>query len=221
MAISNYTKVNIGEFDLWGYEVIRAQFFASASMTSVSFSRNGIRFSNACIRKFSPTEYIEFQVNPFTLQIAVLPCSEQHKPKMRWARIYADSISVRPIYGSAFLETLYELFDWNIELRYRLRGEVLQYGDKTVALFDTQTPEIFTSRYDMRMPWAAGFGDEYYNYKTSRLPETSISDYFSEYNNEPELQPTAQEDASDHILKLIEKMQMEGRCADASTDILT
>ena len=214
--------INSGEFDLRGYDVVRTQFFASANTMSVSFSQRGIRFSSACIRKFTPTEYIEFQVNPFTLQIAVRPCSEQYKSKMRWARVYADSISVRPISGSAFLKTLYELFGWNIELKYRLRGEVLQYGSEAVALFDTRTPEIFTSRYDVEMPWAIGFGDDYYSYKMSRLPGSSIKDLFMEYDNEPELQPTAQDDADDNTLRLIEKMQTEGgRYSDASTDILT
>jgi hypothetical protein len=58
----------------------------------------------------------------------------------------------------------------------------------------------------MTMPWATGFGDDYYSYRTSRLPESSISGFFSEYDNEPELHPTTQEDADEHIRKIIEKM---------------
>ena len=214
-------KLKNGDFDLRGYEVVRTQFFASASMTSVSFSKNGIRFSNACIRKFARTEYIELQIHPYNQQIVVLPCSEQHKTKMCWARIYSDRISVRTISGSAFLKTLYELFDWDIEMRYRLRGEVLHYGEKMMALFDVKTPEIFTSRYEMTMPWTTGFGENYYNYRKSRLPEASIMDLFSEYDNEPELQPTAQEIADDNIRLLIEKMQKEGRYSNVSADILS
>ena len=221
MGSSVSLKLNSGDFDLRGYDVIRTQYFATASMTSVSLSQNGIRFSSACIRKLARTEYIDLQVHPFNQQIAVLPCSEQHKPKMRWAKICADGISVRAIGGSAFMETLYELFDWDIEFRYRLRGEVLQYGNNTVALFDTQTPEVFTSRYDKTMPWAIGFGDDYYSYKKARLPEQSIMDSFSEYDNEPDLQPTAQAVADENIRMLIEQMQTEGRYSDASTDILT
>jgi len=140
---------------------------------------------------------------------------------MCWARIYANGISVRTISGSAFLKTLYELFDWNFEMRYRLRGEVLHFGAETVALFDARTPEIYTSRYDMTMPWSKGFGEDYYSYRRSRLPDTSIIDNFSDYDNEPEIQPTAQEVADDNIRLLIEKMQNEGRYSDAPTDILS
>ena len=213
-------KITKGEFDLRGYEVIRVQSFASASITSVSFSRNGIRFSSECIRKFVRTEYIELKVHPYNQQIAVIPCSEQHKLKMCWARIHTDGVSVRTISASAFIKTLYDLFEWDIEMRYRLRGEILHYNNETVALFDVRTPEIFTSRYDMTMPWATGFGESYYRYKKSRLPDTSIMDFFSEYDNEPELQPTAQDIAEVNIRLLIEKMQKEGRYSNASTDIL-
>jgi hypothetical protein len=211
----------MGEFDLRRYEVVRTQFFASASKTSVSFSKNGIRFSRACIRKFTNTEYIEIQVHPHKQLIAVLPCSEQHKTKMCWARIYDDGISVRKISGGAFLNILFELFGWDIELRYRLRGGILRFGEKTVALFDAQTPEIFESRYDMVMPWMDGFGEDYYNYRNSQLPNTFMMDFFLEYTNEPNLQPTTQEAADDHIRSLIEKMQAYGRDLYISSDILS
>ena len=210
-----------GEFDLRKYEVVRTQFFASANMTSVSISQSGIRFSSGCIRKFVQTEYVELQVHPYTKQIAVLPCLEQHKNKMCWARIYADSISVRLISGSAFLSTLYELFDWDPDKRYRLRGEIIRDENSAIALFDTNMPEIFTSRYEMTMPWATGFGEDYCNYKNSQLPEVPTRNTFSEYSNEPELQPTAQENAVDNVRVLIEKMQKGGRYSDAVTDILS
>jgi len=210
-----------GEFDLRKYEVVRTQFFASANMTSVSISKSGIRFSSGCIRKFVQTEYVELQVHPYTKQIAVLPCSEQHKNKMCWARIYADGISVRLISGSAFLSTLYELFEWDPDKRYRLRGEIIRDENGAIALFDTHTPEIFTSRYEMTMPWATGFGEDFYAYKSSQPPEVPIADTFLEYSNEPELQPTAQENAVDNVRALIEKMQKDRRCLCADADILS
>ena len=212
-------KIRCGEFDLRGYEVVRTQFFASASMTSVSFSKYGIRFSSACIQKFGKTEYVEIKVHPFNQSIAVLPCSEYEKNKMCWARVYADGISVRTISASAFLNTLYELFGWDTDKRYRLRGEIIQADNEMMAVFDAQTPEIFASRHDMTMPWATGFGNDYYRYRESQMSEPSPTYSFSEYDNEPELQPTTQETAEENIRLLVEKMQKYGRYSNDSTDI--
>ena len=212
--------IKSGDFDLRGYEVVRAQSFASANMTSVSFSKNGIRFSSACIRKFVKTEYIDLQVHPFTHEIAVIPRMEQNKPKMCWARVYADGISVRTMNASAYLKTLYELFGWDMDMRYRLRGEVIQDGKNTIALFDARRPEIFISRYDMEMPWAIGFGDDYYEYRELQNRDEFMGDSYLEYDSDPDLQPTSQEEAGENIQQLIEKLERDGRYSGASTDIL-
>ena len=98
-------------YSFHNYEIVSTQFFASANMTSVSISPNGIRFSVACIRKLPKTEYIELKVHPHNHTLAVVPCSEKEKQKMCWARLCDDTVSVRVISGRAFLQTLYELFD--------------------------------------------------------------------------------------------------------------
>ena len=213
--------IKSGEFDLRGYEIIRAQSFASASKTSVSLSKNVVRFSSACIHQFVNIEYIELQVHPDTHEIVVLPYKEYKKGRVRWARVYADGISVRAISASAFGNTLYEIFGWDTDKRYRLRGEVIQEGQNTIALFDAKRPEIFTSRYDMEMPWAIGFGDDYYKYRDSQNRDSFVGDSFMEYDSDPDLHPTSKEEAEGSIEALIEKMKNDGRYSDASTDILS
>ena len=212
--------IKSGEFDLRGYEVARTQSFASATKTSVSLSKNVVRFSSACIRQFVSIEYIEMQVHPDTHELVVLPHLEYKKGRMCWARVYADSISVRAISASAFGEALFEIFGWDTDKRYRLRGEVVKDENGAVAFFDAKKPEIFTSRYDMTMPWAIGFGDDYYEYRASQNRDDLTNVSFSEYNDDPDLQPTTQEEAAENIQMLIEQMKNDGRYSDASTDIL-
>jgi hypothetical protein len=190
-----------------GYEIIRTQFFASASKTSVSISPNGIRFSVACIRKFPETEYIELKVHPYNFILAVVPCNERHKNKLCWARLRSDGISVRAISGGAFIGMLYTLFGWNTEKRYRLRGEIIKSEKDTAALFDARTPEIFSSRYDFEMPWATSFGEHYITYKNARLTGDLIVSAYSEYDNELDLHPSSQRTANKNIRLLIKNMQ--------------
>jgi hypothetical protein len=210
MGVPALLEIKSGEFDLRGYEVVRTQFFGSASITSASFSSHGIRFSSACIRKFNVHEHIEMLVHPDSNLIAVRPCPKDFKYALRWASTNRDGLRTRLVSGAAYLGTIFELFNWKTDKRYRLRGEVFRTDSGIMALFDVRMPEIFTSRYEMIMPWATGFGEKYYSYKTSRLPEASIADAFLEYNNEPDLQPTAPGNASDNVRLLIEEMQNDG-----------
>ena len=201
--------IKSGEFDLRGYEIIRTQFFMSAIKTSMSFSKNGIRFSSACVQKFCNVENVEVQVHPFNHTIAVLPCSEHNKNKMCWAKIYANGISIRTISAKAFLDTLYELFGWDMDKQYRLRGEIIQGSAEPMALFDARTPEVFTSHYDMTLPPTIGFGDDYYNRREAKMLVSGMPGSYSEFDDEPWLRPTAQKESDRNIKALIEKMQKE------------
>lgn len=213
-------KIKRGEFDMRGYEVVRTQYFASASMISVSFSPRGVRFSSACIHSFKKTEYISLEIDPIGRMVAAVPCSKHFKEKMIWARFNSDEIRVRTVSASAFIMTIYELFGWDTDKRYRLRGDILGVDEGIYALFDTKTPEIFSSCYNMTMPWAAGFGENYYRYKQSRFSLSIRKATYTEYSSDPNLQPTEQEIAEKTIRELIEEMQTEGRCSNVVTNLL-
>ena len=144
----NQTKVVIkrGDIDFRGYEVVRTQFFTDANMISVTFSPKCIRFSSACVRQFGNVEHIDLLVQPFDSFIAVRPCPAEYKNAMYWAKVRGGKISIRAISGTAFLGTLYELFDWQPSRKYRLRGEVVQLENERIALFDTRETEIIVSR---------------------------------------------------------------------------
>ena len=193
--------------DFLGAEIIRVQSFASASKTSVSISPSGLRFSVACIRKFPETEYVELKVHPHEKMLAIVPCTQRHKNKIRWAKIHEEGISVRAVSAGAFLDTLYELFDWESGKRYRLRGEILQNGKEITALFDARKPEIFSSRYEFEMPWATSFGDDFLAYKNSHPSGVKIKSKFYEFDNEPDLCPTSQKSAGKNIYELLQKMK--------------
>ena len=194
-------------YDMHGYQIVRTQFFVSASKTSMSISPKGIRFGIACIRKFPKTECIELKVHPFETKLAVVPCSERQKNRMCWAVFRGENVCVRTISAGAFLNTLYELFGWDKEKRYRLRGEILGNGNDMYALFDAGTPEIFTARYDFEMPWATDFGEDFQSYKNSRSEAIGAARAFSEYNNKSDLQPSSQKTAKRNVKALIDKMQ--------------
>ena len=130
------------------------------------------------------------------------------------------TISVRIISGGAFLETLYELFGWDNKKRYRLRGEIVRHDNESMALFNVRTPEIFSSRYDFEMPWATSFGENFHIHNQTRPNGVLMAGTFSEYNSEPDLQPTSQKVANRNIRVLLDKMH-NGSEHNASTNILS
>ncbi|MCL2224889.1 MAG: hypothetical protein FWB96_07980 [Defluviitaleaceae bacterium] len=188
-------------------EIIRTQSFASANKTSVSISPSGLRFGVACIRKLPETEYVEIKVHPYEKILAILPCTKNHKNKIRWAKICDAGISVRAISAGAFLDTLYELFGWDREKRYRLRGEILRYDKEIAALFDAKKPEIFSSRYEFEMPWATSFGEDFLAYKNSCQGDVKIKSKFYEFDKEPDLRPTSQKSAAKNIREIMQKVK--------------
>ena len=200
--------------DFRGYEVIRTQFFASAKIISVSFSPSGIRFSRECIRRLNKCKYIELQVHPFNHNLIVIPSPKSNKLKICWASIKEDKINSYTIGGAAFLSTLYELFEWDTDKRYRLRGEVTKNGDELMIVFDVKKPEIFISRNDKIMPWASGFGEDYYNYRKSWLSGITDDDKFKEFNVEADLHPTKEKIINRNVRILIENMINERKSSD-------
>ena len=221
-------QIKRGDIDFRGYEIARAQFFTSANMISVTFSRRYIRFSSDCISKFGDTEYIGLFIHPYERVCIVRPRSAEQKDVMRWSKIRDGKIYGRAISGAAFLDTLYDLFEWNPAYNYRLRGEIVRFDNERAVSFnicepeiiiprDTEPPQDFyitkqTKRVSIILPqsWKNNFGDSYYNYLSQRninLSGMPISDTTAEYNTRPELNPTSPEKIDENIQDLLIKMQ--------------
>jgi DNA invertase Pin-like site-specific DNA recombinase len=111
-----------GDFDFRGYEVARAEFFDTHDRISVTFSSDNIKFSTEAVRKFERNPYIEMLIHPVKRMFAVRSCTSETRNKVQWAKIREEVPVPRPISGSAFLPTLFDLFDWNNSCKYRIIG---------------------------------------------------------------------------------------------------
>ena len=221
-------QVKHGDIDFRGYEIARTQFFTSASMISVTFSNRCIRFSSDCIRKFESTEYIDLLVHPYERVCIARPCSAEYKNKMRWSKLRNGKMYVREISGVAFLDAFYDLFNWESSYKYRLRGEIVQFDGERVVSFDISEPETIipcdiTQPHDMYiikqtkkssviLPQSCknNFGDSYYSYisrKNIKLSGIPIFNTATEYNTQPELNPTDSEKIGENMQDLFVKMQ--------------
>lgn len=53
----------INRLDLTGYEVVRAQYFATLQNPAMTISNGRLRFNTACLKKFEDVEYVELLLN--------------------------------------------------------------------------------------------------------------------------------------------------------------
>ena len=180
-------RVNSGDFDLRGFEVARSQFFTTLGKVFLTFSLHQISFSRECVRKFD-SNYVEFLIQPYEHILAIRPCSKDSKNGVQWSRKSNGKIIPRAISGSAYLPTLFELFGWNPELKYKLTGTkkdsylFFTLSDTEVFIPPSQLEKCNSEKGLIAYPkdWVQNFGEEYYKVKTGTdtnldIPSTEVT----------------------------------------------
>ncbi|MBR1643398.1 MAG: recombinase family protein [Butyrivibrio sp.] len=190
-----------GEFDLRGYEVARSQFFNTARRISVTFSEKSLFFSLEAIKKLD-TDYVELLVNPIEKLLVVHAVKKDEKHALKWARDEHKGKAKKLIYGKAFIPTLFDIFGWNRECKYRGTGTFVQKDDGAVLIFDMTETEMIIPKgvpiqvnedektgNDKSYPsehessivaypeaWITSFGSSFYRIKTSTLLFSDMSE---------------------------------------------
>ena len=137
-------EVKCGDFDFRGFEIARSQFFDMQDKICITFSSKKVTCSTACIRKLGNAQYIEMLVHPGEHLLAVRKTEKQKRSALRWAKTNPDGIvAPRPLCGTALIQTLYDIFDWNPNYQYRVRGVRRQRDTESVILFDMRETEVF------------------------------------------------------------------------------
>lgn len=136
-------KTHAGAFDLRGYEIARSQFFDTARKSCVTFAANELKFSAECIRKMKNAPFIELLLYPDKYLLAVRPCVKANRNAVRWTVLKESTFHPRMIGGAAFLPTIYEIFGWQSDCKYRVRGIRKQNTDESVYVFDMRETEVF------------------------------------------------------------------------------
>ena len=192
-----------GDFDFRGFEIARSQFFDIKNKLTATITNDSISFSTACIRKFENTQYVELLIHPVQHFLAVRPSKKGVRNAVQWAKLTDDGAYIpRYIAGTAFLGTLYDLFDWDLTYKYRICGVRKKQGDDAVLMFDLQDTEVFMPEEQLQLPeeqamdldgqawlttarksvigypsdWADSFGMSFYRHAQARELATFIED---------------------------------------------
>lgn len=135
-------EVAAGDFDLSGFEVARTELFDTKKPT-VSFEPKTIKFGAVCIKKFSGKDYVELLIHPLTQRFAVRPADSDNRNAVVWSRKVGTSTVPKQISAAAFSTTLYSIFNWNENCKYRINGYLLEQDDEVAYVFDAKDSEAF------------------------------------------------------------------------------
>ena len=199
-------EVDAGDFDLREFEVARMELFDNSRRPSITFSDKFIKVSAACAHKLADKNRIELLVNPITRKFAIRTTSENNRQSVICSKKSNKLYIPRQIPITAFYETLYSLFGWNTDYRYRIAGRMYEDGKEIAYIFDSANSEAFLrsflvpkniedadgecSTYQPLTPygkrvraipenWTGNFGKQYYLHERSleELNTQSESDW--------------------------------------------
>lgn len=196
-------QAQTGDPDFRGFEIARTQFFGSARKVRVTFSMEYIVFSIDALQKLDSPEYVELLVHPQKHLFAVRKCSKNSRTGVKWATGVSGKMTPKILSCAAYISTLFKLFGWNQNYRYRAGGVRRQREDEAILIFDLTETEIlipaelleeFRQQNDisnlefspLHLPgrkqtilaypqsWADSFGSEYYRH--TQAAGTSVID---------------------------------------------
>ena len=136
-------SVEAGDFDLRGFEITRSEFFESLRQPHAIFYQKRIKFSTSCVRKFGNNVYIELLINPIKRQFAIRPTTKQNRNSVVFAKLSEGKYIPKEVPAAAFTDTLYSLFGWNTDYKYRILGSLYEYEDEIAYIFETVNSEAY------------------------------------------------------------------------------
>ena len=141
--------LNKGSIDLSGYELVRTQFMTTAGQISLSMTNSKMQFNKSCFEKLPETKYIELLVLPGRSMLAVRKATVSSHYSLQWCREKCGVKVPKTIGGMAFLPTLFQLFGWNREGRYKMIGSVHHKDNENVLLFSTKDAVLYVEPESM------------------------------------------------------------------------
>ena len=140
-------SVAAGDFDLRGFEITRTEFLGTSSNPFVTFSERTITFSAECVRKFGAKNYVELLINPMEMKFAVRPTDSANRNGVLISKTYGGKQRPRNIPSAAFSATVFSLFGWSTDCKYRTLGLLCEGEGEFVYIFDIKNSEAFFKSY--------------------------------------------------------------------------
>lgn len=102
----------------------------------------GILNQNEFDEELVHVEYVELLLNSVERCIAIRPCDKNNPNAIRWGRLKEGRWCASTLGCRGLAKTLFDIMEWDEDLRYRFRGQFLEQGDNKMMLFAFDEPEM-------------------------------------------------------------------------------
>lgn len=146
--------------DMRGYEVVRSQYFATLRNAAMTIANGKISFNTACLKKFENVEYVELLLNSVSRCIAVRPCAEDNPNAIHWGKLHEDRWCALSKSCRGLAKTLFDIMEWDEDLKCRFRGDYIENEGQKVMLFRLDEPEMVKTENIVLPPAEAEADDQ-------------------------------------------------------------
>jgi len=140
-------EVEAGDFDMRGFEVTRAALFDTIQKPYAIFETKKLKFSMECVRRFDKNNSVELLIHPRDRLFAVRSVPKENRYGVKWSKLNDGKYYPKDVPCAAFGNTIFELFQWLPEHKYRVSGTLLESEGQAIYLFDLSEPDVFIKQY--------------------------------------------------------------------------
>ena len=138
-----------GEFDLQQYEVADPRLFDESHLPAVKLQREYIKFSASCIKRMGIGNYVELLVHPIKKKVAIRPTTKENKYAIHWAVGEKENMEPRQVACKAYIDRIFELFEWKLSDKYKLYGSVYRNADAAACIFSESNSVVYIHESDI------------------------------------------------------------------------
>ena len=139
-------ETNDGDFDYSGFEIAEMGFVFTRNFPMLAVGDGSLAFNTECLRKIPKTADVQLLIHPEKKTVAVRPAPPGDRHSVRWIKKSNGRQLPRIIPTAAFSSTLFALFGWDEDHRYRLRGMHLKSGKEDALLFTAADASILVRK---------------------------------------------------------------------------
>lgn len=135
-----------GSFDFRKFDVISIGMFEEQRIPAISLQKSEVKFSMSCVKGMACDNYIELLVHPIKKMIAIRPTTKENRCAIQWTSGGKSSKEPRNISCKAYIDTLFQIFGWNPDYKFKLYGCIYREGKDAACIFTTTDAGVYIKK---------------------------------------------------------------------------
>ena len=123
-----------------GYCSARAKDYLNTYTPSITINRDRIQWSRPCIKKMDSCRYVELLYHPILKMLILRKANENNPNGVRWISDKGNQIIA--VKSARLSESIFANLNWDLSLKYQVRGIVRQRGNEKIIFFYLDDPKV-------------------------------------------------------------------------------